>query len=194
MLRGCWTGTRGSRAALTYGLRFDRSDITGQNIWMPRAAATLGVGPGTRLSLGFGQYSQFPDFQQFFGAVSQPLPEAVGELPPVGPHRAKMVQTSNTVMMNPIQGSGIQQPSPNLMSPEERERQAEIARIIAENRPKPAPADAVASQDELLSRIAQLEQERDAKVPANDYSAEEAEIERMIAAEEAAALELSGSA
>lgn len=132
-------------------------------------------------------------FDQFFGQVSQPLPEMVTELPPVGPHRANMVETSNVVMRNPIQGVLVQQASPNLQTPEEIERQREIQAIIEANRPQPAPAQVLSREDELLRRIAELEAEKEAATPANDYADEEAEIEAAIAREEAAERELSRS-
>jgi hypothetical protein len=56
-----------SRLAFTYGVRFERLNLTGQNIWMPRASAAFSILPDTKITLAFGQYSQFPSFRQFFG-------------------------------------------------------------------------------------------------------------------------------
>jgi outer membrane receptor protein involved in Fe transport len=61
-----------SRIAFTYGLRFDRLNLTGQNVWMPRASASFSPLVNTRLTLAFGQYSQFPGFFQMFGEFGNP--------------------------------------------------------------------------------------------------------------------------
>src|SRR5262249_30942530 len=51
-----------SRLGLTFGGRFDRLSITGESVWMPRASLALSVSPRTKVTMAFGQYSQFPDF------------------------------------------------------------------------------------------------------------------------------------
>lgn len=56
-----------SRLAFTYGGRFERLSLTGQNIWMPRASAAFSVLPNTKVTLAFGQYSQFPRFIEMLG-------------------------------------------------------------------------------------------------------------------------------
>jgi len=56
-----------SRAAFTYGGRFDRLSLTGQNVLMPRASAAFSPFQKTKVTLAFGQYSQFPNFFQLFG-------------------------------------------------------------------------------------------------------------------------------
>jgi len=61
-----------SRLAITYGGRFDGWLLTGQDVWMPRASASFSLLANTRLTLAFGQYSQFPDFVQVFGEFGNP--------------------------------------------------------------------------------------------------------------------------
>jgi Carboxypeptidase regulatory-like domain/TonB-dependent Receptor Plug Domain len=56
-----------SRVAFTYGARFDRLSLTGQNVWMPRAGVSFSPLENTRLALAFGHYAQFPGFFQMFG-------------------------------------------------------------------------------------------------------------------------------
>ncbi len=57
----------GSRLTLTYGARFERLGLTGQNVWMPRTSAALAAGANTKVAIAFGQYSQFPAFTEMFG-------------------------------------------------------------------------------------------------------------------------------
>jgi hypothetical protein len=59
--------TWNSRLYMTYGVRFDRFSRTGQNIWMPRINAAVSPHRNTRVTLGYGQYSQFPDFIHLSG-------------------------------------------------------------------------------------------------------------------------------
>lgn len=61
-----------SRLSLTYGVRFDRLDATGQNIWMPRVNMAVSPRRNTRVTLGYGQYSQFADFVQLYGEFGNP--------------------------------------------------------------------------------------------------------------------------
>ena len=61
-----------SRLAFTYGGRFDRFGFTGQNVWMPRVSAAFSPLPNTRMTLAFGQYSQFPTFFQLLGEFANP--------------------------------------------------------------------------------------------------------------------------
>jgi hypothetical protein len=56
-----------SRLAFTYGGRFDRFTLTGQNVWMPRASIAYSLVDNLRLTASFGQYSQFPSFFQMLG-------------------------------------------------------------------------------------------------------------------------------
>ncbi|HYR91306.1 MAG TPA: TonB-dependent receptor [Terriglobia bacterium] len=64
--------TLGSRISLTYGLRYDRFSATGQTIWMPRVNVAVSPLRNTRVTLGYGQYSQFPDLFQLYGEFSNP--------------------------------------------------------------------------------------------------------------------------
>ena len=61
-----------SRLAFTYSGRFERLSLTGQNIWMPRASAAFSILPNAKVTLAYGQYSQFPGFRQFFGESGNP--------------------------------------------------------------------------------------------------------------------------
>jgi hypothetical protein len=61
-----------SRLAFTYGGRFDRLSVTGQDVFMPRASVAFSPQASTRLSLAFGQYAQFPGFFQMFGEFGNP--------------------------------------------------------------------------------------------------------------------------
>ncbi len=60
----------GSRVSLAYGLRYDRFSATGQTIWMPRVNMAVSPLASTRVTMGYGQYSQFPDFFQLYGEFS----------------------------------------------------------------------------------------------------------------------------
>jgi hypothetical protein len=62
-----------SRFSMTYGVRFDRFGATGQNVWMPRVNAALSPLRNTRVTLGYGQYSQFPDFIHLNGEFGNPV-------------------------------------------------------------------------------------------------------------------------
>jgi CarboxypepD_reg-like domain len=58
-----------SKLSFTYGGRMDRFTATKQNVWMPRASVAWSPVSNTRLTLAFGQYSQFPTFFQLFGEL-----------------------------------------------------------------------------------------------------------------------------
>jgi outer membrane cobalamin receptor len=58
--------------ALTLGSRWDHFSTTGQTVWMPRVNAALSPIRNTRVTLGYGQYSQFPDFFQLYGEYGNP--------------------------------------------------------------------------------------------------------------------------
>jgi outer membrane receptor protein involved in Fe transport len=61
-----------SRFSITTGVRFDHFSLTGQTIWMPRVNVALSPLRKTRVTLGYGQYSQFPEFIQMFGEFGNP--------------------------------------------------------------------------------------------------------------------------
>ena len=61
-----------SRLAFTYGGRFDRFTVTGQNVWMPRASVAFSPLTNTKVTAAFGQYAQFPNFFQLFGQFRNP--------------------------------------------------------------------------------------------------------------------------
>jgi hypothetical protein len=79
---GQWGGylqdtlTAGSRLSLTLGGRFDHWDETGESRVSPRAAASLVIGPRTRMTAGYGDYAQFPGFAQLYGRHGNPDLEA----------------------------------------------------------------------------------------------------------------------
>jgi outer membrane receptor for ferrienterochelin and colicin len=61
-----------SRLAFTYGGRFDRFTLTGQNVWMPRASLAYSFRDSLRVTAAFGQYSQFPSYFQMLGQFGNP--------------------------------------------------------------------------------------------------------------------------
>jgi len=61
-----------SRFAMTVGSRWDHFSVTGQTVWMPRVNFALSPVRSTRVTLGYGQYSQFPDFFQLYGEFGNP--------------------------------------------------------------------------------------------------------------------------
>jgi hypothetical protein len=61
-----WTGLD-ERLTLSLGGRVDRFGATGETRALPRASVRWDVSGGTRLLAAFGQYAQFPDFQQLHG-------------------------------------------------------------------------------------------------------------------------------
>jgi outer membrane cobalamin receptor len=62
----------GERLSVTLGMRFDRLSLTRENVWMPRASLSFGVSDTTRLVFAYGQYRQFPGFEQLFGEFKNP--------------------------------------------------------------------------------------------------------------------------
>jgi hypothetical protein len=60
----------GSRFSMTYGVRYDRFSATRQTILMPRVNMAVSPLRNTRVTLGYGQYSQFPEFVQLYGEFS----------------------------------------------------------------------------------------------------------------------------
>src|SRR5262249_22620371 len=61
-----------SRLAFTWGGRFEHLDSSGQNVWMPRGSLAISVAPNTKVTLAYGQYSQFPNLMQFLGQFRNP--------------------------------------------------------------------------------------------------------------------------
>jgi len=61
-----------SRFAMTYGARFDRFGLTGQSVWMPRASVAFSPWSRTKVTVAYGQYSQFPTFFQLLGEFRNP--------------------------------------------------------------------------------------------------------------------------
>jgi outer membrane cobalamin receptor len=66
-----WSALRG-RILLTAGGRYGRLDYTNQEVLLPRASASFGVASRTRISAGYGQYAQFPEFEQLLGDFNSP--------------------------------------------------------------------------------------------------------------------------
>lgn len=66
-----WSSRR-LHLTFTGGVRFDRSRLTGESVVTPRAALGFGVRANTRISLGWGQYNQFPDFTELYGSRGNP--------------------------------------------------------------------------------------------------------------------------
>jgi TonB dependent receptor-like, beta-barrel/Carboxypeptidase regulatory-like domain/TonB-dependent Receptor Plug Domain len=58
--------------ALTAGVRIDRTALTGQTVVTPRAAVSFAPRENTRVRLGWGQYSEFPGFNELFGVRGSP--------------------------------------------------------------------------------------------------------------------------
>ena len=70
-LQDTWTTAR-DRLSLTAGLRLDGFQQTDEMRLLPRASATWSVTARTRLFAGFGQYAQFPRFEELFGSHGNP--------------------------------------------------------------------------------------------------------------------------
>jgi hypothetical protein len=62
----------GKRLAIILGGRWERLDLTNENLWMPRASISLNVLPRTRLMAAWGQYGQFAELRDFFGEFGTP--------------------------------------------------------------------------------------------------------------------------
>ena len=61
-----------SHLSLTYGARFDRFQATGQTVWLPRVNMAFSPIHNTRVTMGYGQYAQFPDFIELHGEFANP--------------------------------------------------------------------------------------------------------------------------
>jgi hypothetical protein len=62
----------GGKLSLTLGGRFDAFDETGEQRWMPRAAAAVSITSSTKAFATFGDYTQFPGFAQLHGENGNP--------------------------------------------------------------------------------------------------------------------------
>ncbi|MBI4874295.1 MAG: TonB-dependent receptor [Acidobacteria bacterium] len=60
------------RVRLAAGARWDRHSVSGANVYSPFASLSLSPRASTRLSLGWGQYAQFPELGQFFSMFARP--------------------------------------------------------------------------------------------------------------------------
>ncbi|MEW5980063.1 MAG: carboxypeptidase-like regulatory domain-containing protein [Acidobacteriota bacterium] len=65
-LQQSWTPWSG-RLQITGGIRTDQFSYTGESVWLPRGSLSLALSAGTRLSLAYGQYAQFPDYADLLG-------------------------------------------------------------------------------------------------------------------------------
>jgi hypothetical protein len=74
-LQETWTGA-GDRVSVTAGLRLDHFARTGETRVLPRGAFTLGLSGSTRLLGGYGEYAQFPGFEELLGRNGNPDLEA----------------------------------------------------------------------------------------------------------------------
>jgi hypothetical protein len=70
-----WT-TLGTRLSLTTGVRFDRDGGTGEDHVLPRGALSVAPAARTRLIAAFGEYAQFPGFDDLHGQHGNPALEA----------------------------------------------------------------------------------------------------------------------
>jgi hypothetical protein len=66
----------GDRLKLTLGARFDAWSITGQELFLPRASASLALSANSKLSAGVGGYAQFPSLARLYGELGNPELEA----------------------------------------------------------------------------------------------------------------------
>src|SRR6185436_18331883 len=62
----------GERLKLTLGGRFDAWGASDENVWLPRASATLALGSRSKLSASAGGYAQFPSFGHLFAEQGNP--------------------------------------------------------------------------------------------------------------------------
>lgn len=62
-----WSSNR-LKLALTGGVRFDHTSLTGETVVTPRAALNFAPLENTRIRLGWGQYTEFPNFGELYGA------------------------------------------------------------------------------------------------------------------------------
>ena len=70
-LQNAWNAF-GGRLLLNAGGRFDRLSFTGQDVWSPRAGASLRITPATRIAAAWGQYSQLPTLPQLLSEFRNP--------------------------------------------------------------------------------------------------------------------------
>ncbi len=66
-----WSSNR-LKLALTGGARFDHASLTGETVVTPRAALSFAPIENTRIRLGWGQYTEFPNFGELFGSRGNP--------------------------------------------------------------------------------------------------------------------------
>jgi outer membrane receptor for ferrienterochelin and colicin len=62
----------GEKLKLTLGGRFDAWSVTGQEVFLPRASATLSLSPASKLSASVGGYAQFPSLGRLYGEQANP--------------------------------------------------------------------------------------------------------------------------
>ena len=70
-LQDTWSSDR-YHLSLTGGIRVDHSGITGQTTATPRSSISFAPKENLRFRLGWGQYTQFPSLNQFFGPFANP--------------------------------------------------------------------------------------------------------------------------
>jgi hypothetical protein len=70
-----WTGLR-NRLTLTVGARLDAFEETGEARVLPRASLTWALSARSKVVAAFGQYAQFPSFQELLGSQGNPDLEA----------------------------------------------------------------------------------------------------------------------
>ena len=66
------TWNMGSRVSLTFGGRLDSFTATHEMVALPRAGLSLRAASNTTIMLGYGQFSQFPDFVELKGEFATP--------------------------------------------------------------------------------------------------------------------------
>jgi hypothetical protein len=69
--------TLDGRILLTAGGRFDHFDYSRQEVFLPRASASIGITSRTKILAGYGQYAQFPELEQLLGDFNNPALRAV---------------------------------------------------------------------------------------------------------------------
>jgi hypothetical protein len=62
----------GGRVRLSAGARWERHSVGPLSVLLPHASLGLGVREGTQISLGWGQYAQFPEIQWLFARIGSP--------------------------------------------------------------------------------------------------------------------------
>jgi hypothetical protein len=67
-----WTLANG-RVRLAAGGRWDRHSVSGLTAFSAQASAAFEVSPSTRLQLGWGEYSQFPELRWVYSRLGNPL-------------------------------------------------------------------------------------------------------------------------